>query len=244
MPLNKASNLLFIHIPKNGGKVIEDSFYMSARPGKAANQNKRSLISKITKNTFSVLNNKNVTGLRGEIDVRIVAQHLTLSEIYFLNLVEDLNSIDIFTVVRNPYERLISLYCHHVKSVKWSNSDLEHFACYWPKFRNSGTRHNVLAHKRTQQEFVDNHFCKECKINVYKLEEVNVNDIAQRYSCSIRPKSTYLKSKFEDAIGNRSKEEIEKKKKLRLSRRAIQSILDYYESDFEAFNYSKEYLEE
>ena len=79
MPFHKPSNLLFIHIPKNGGKTIEDAFYMSTKPGRAANQDKRSLISKVAKKTLSLINVDNHICLRGDLDCSLVGQHLTFS---------------------------------------------------------------------------------------------------------------------------------------------------------------------
>ena len=241
MPFNKTSNLLFIHIPKNGGKTIEDAFYMSTKPGKAANQDKRSFISKAAKKTLSLLNVDNHICLRGDLDCSVVGQHLTFSEIYFLNLVENLHEKQIFATVRNPFERILSLYCHHTPSRKWSVDNLEFFTSTWPQYKPYGIRHNLLAHKRTQTDFIDNHFFSQCNIDIYKLEELDLKSLSHKYSIIPRMKNEYFKSKFHDSVGNRSKMEKEMKDKLYLTQKAVDNVVDYYYHDFINFNYSKSY---
>ena len=79
MPFNKISNLLFIHIPKNGGKTIEDAFYMSTKPAKQLIKTKK-LTSKAAKKTLSLLNVDNHICPRGDLDCSVVGQHLTFSK--------------------------------------------------------------------------------------------------------------------------------------------------------------------
>ena len=58
----------------------------------------------------------------------------------------------------------------------------------------------------------------------------------------MRPKKEYLKSKYDDTFGNRSSEDKIKKNNLRLSSKAVKSVLEFYKTDFEAFNYSSDYF--
>jgi hypothetical protein len=86
-------NVLFIHIPKNGGTSIE--YYLSQKYN--IKLNKKSLYN-FTKQKYPNFNN------------RISLQHQTLNTILTLHDVFNivLNNLFIFCVVRNPYTRIIS----------------------------------------------------------------------------------------------------------------------------------------
>ena len=87
-------NLLFIHIPKTGGTSIENYFY------------KKYDIAKNTDSLFWFLNKYD----RLNIKISHSLQHLTYTEIFdnidFFKI--KMNDLKILTIVRNPYERLIS----------------------------------------------------------------------------------------------------------------------------------------
>jgi hypothetical protein len=97
---NKDINLLFVHIPKTGGSSVESYFsYKYNIPG-----NYKSLWS---------ANEEDIKKLNSKCSL----QHLTLNQIYkYYNekLIDlDLNNLKIITIVRNPYERIISgLFWH------------------------------------------------------------------------------------------------------------------------------------
>lgn len=93
---NEEINLLFIHIPKTGGTSLEKYFSQK----------------------FNIpLNNKSLFRFIDEdikkhqnISINTSLQHITYSEIIKYNNVFniDFNNIKIITIVRNPYERIIS----------------------------------------------------------------------------------------------------------------------------------------
>ena len=85
---NKDVNLLFIHIPKTGGTSISDYF---------------------VKKYNIPLNELSFAGFNIANNINVPTDHFTYKNIYIdylLNL--DLSNLKILTVVRNPYERLIS----------------------------------------------------------------------------------------------------------------------------------------
>lgn len=118
---NDVVNLLFIHIPKTGGTSVE--FYLS----------KKYNIPLDTKSLFMFLDEE--TAKNNNVDVNVIRhphngcnavaqndcvdfnkipksslQHITYKTIFkykdFFNINE--NNLDIFTIVRNPYERVVS----------------------------------------------------------------------------------------------------------------------------------------
>ena len=91
---NDNINILFIHIPKTGGTSLEKYF---------SNKFKIELNNKSLFN-FIKTNNKN-------IKINSSLQHLTYNKIVQYNnklFNVDFNNIKIITIVRNPYERIIS----------------------------------------------------------------------------------------------------------------------------------------
>jgi hypothetical protein len=93
---NEYVNILFIHIPKTGGSSVELYF---------------SVIFKISldiQSLFGLMDNQ--TKLNKNIIINSSLQHLTFNQIVKYNHAFniDFNNIQIMTIVRNPYERIIS----------------------------------------------------------------------------------------------------------------------------------------
>lgn len=125
MPYLKEHNLLFIHIPKTGGTAIERALGI-----KAANRP-----------DLFISKEKQVIG-----GIKTVPQHFT-PNILRVRLGEDIyeNSLK-FTVVRNPYTRVLSEYFYRNKSGNM-NKFPKWFRGYY------GVRDHV--HKIPQSRFVD-----------------------------------------------------------------------------------------
>ena len=102
---NENINLLFIHIPKTGGSSVEHYF-----------SNKY----KIPLNYQSLLSCDHDD--MNKLNSKISLQHLTLNQIYKYsneNLINiNFNNLKIITIVRNPYERIISdlLWCNLINT--------------------------------------------------------------------------------------------------------------------------------
>lgn len=94
MPYFKTNNknVLFIHIPKTGGTSVEH--YLSEKYSLPLNH----------KNLYGIIQNNEYININSSL------QHLSFKEIIknkkYFNL--DLKNLKIFTIVRNPYDRIIS----------------------------------------------------------------------------------------------------------------------------------------
>ena len=93
---NKDVNVLFIHIPKTGGTSVE--FYFSSKFNIPLNN----------KSLFLFIEDKQL--LNENIKINSSLQHITYNQIVEHSKIFNINfdNIKIITVVRNPYERIIS----------------------------------------------------------------------------------------------------------------------------------------
>ena len=89
-------NVLFIHIPKTGGTSIEDYFYSKFN------------IEPNTKSLFNWIDED--TKINNNMIIESSLQHITYKQMIQYNNVFniDFNNIKLITIVRNPYERIIS----------------------------------------------------------------------------------------------------------------------------------------
>ena len=202
MPYYKEINLLFIHIPKTGGSNIENNIKL---------QYKQSLFSGRFNNLLPFPYNK------------ISLQHqfyLTLFR-YRQLLKINFSNIKILTVVRNPYDRIISdLFWFKLIKPNDSSEKVLHVL----KTIYFNPKNNFDNHRQPQYKFIcdkDNKLIPGIKI--FKTETLNIknNELNQFLGFSINIKkhnSNKNYSKF-------------------LNKRSISLINSVYKKDFELFNY-------
>ena len=233
---NDEINVLLIHIPKTGGTSIEQYF-----------SNKYN-IELNNKSLFLHINDENL--LNKHLEITSSLQHITYNQILkysdFLNI--DFENMKIITVVRNPYERIISdLFFFKLCSVDTPKDNVfeiikEYLSgnCYY----NDGIPKHLLDIGYNKDEipqcllvnYYDNHNIPQYKfitnehkelipnINILKTESLNDDMIRLGYEdFNIYMNKNANKVNYYDYLNDKS----------------IELINDFYHDDFVLFGYNK-----
>lgn len=154
MPYYKDTNLLFIHIPKTGGSVIENQINLKY---------KQTLYSGFTNDLLSIPYRN------------ISLQHQTYRTLYkHRNKLDiDFSNMRIFCVVRNPYDRLISdLFWYDLIKPEYT-SDQVHDVI----INNYLNRKDLDNHVIPQYKFISNgNFKIPSNIKIFKCETLNADN--------------------------------------------------------------------
>jgi hypothetical protein len=213
---NENTNLLFIHIPKTGGCSLEKYFA----------------------NMFNItLNNTALYNwlpydikLKNNINVQTSLQHLTYQDIMkyksFLNI--DLCNLKMITIVRNPYNKILSDLFFLTKINIYSTKEdvFSKIQMYLTK-TNSGIDNidNIDNHNTPQYLFlIDEN--NELIHNIHILRTETLNDDMHRLGYEdfdIKINKNPNKINYDDYLNEDS----------------INLINKYYDEDFKLFNYTK-----
>jgi hypothetical protein len=203
---NNDVNLLFIHIPKTGGTSLEKYF------------SNRYNISLNNESLYDLIS----TEIQNKYNVKLESslQHLTYNTIMdykdFLNI--DMNCIKIISIVRNPYDRLISDLFYLNKINKYSTK--EEVYCIIQTYL---TEYND-NHVSPQYLFLINKdMTLDSNINILHTETLNEDMIRIGYTdFNINENCNPNKINSYDYLNDDS----------------INLINCYYEKDFTLFNYN------
>lgn len=201
MPYYKEKNLLFIHIPKTGGSTIEKSI-MGITP--------QTLYSGYTNSLLDFPYNQKSL------------QHQFYTTIYKFRdkLNVNFDNIKIFSVVRNPYDRIIS----DLFWLKLIKKDFTAVQVYNVIKNNYLYRDDLDNHNEPQYKFIVDENSKLIKnIKIFRTETLN--------------ESNDELSKFVDMNINIQKDGINKDYSNYLNKHSISLINSFYKKDFELFNY-------
>jgi chondroitin 4-sulfotransferase 11 len=144
MPLSYEHKFIFVHIPKTAGTSIEKALNL---------QQEISLYKKYKYKNYPVC-----------------PQHLFLSEI--IKEIPTLKSFSVFTVVRNPFDRFVSVYLHFKKNFwakEFFNLNFEKFINICLKLPIAERRYKFDGHLEIQQNYLDYNL----PIHIFKFEELN-----------------------------------------------------------------------
>jgi len=200
MPYYKEPNILFIHIPKTGGTVVG---------GRLRKKFKQTLYS--GPRNYILPKPYNTTSL----------QHQYYTTLYkYRNLLNiNFNNIKIFTIVRNPYDRIISDLFFYSLIKKEDNSDK-----VFKIIKNNYIVKMLDNHNKPQYKFItDKNFKLFENIKIFKTETLNEDN---------QKLNDYLGTKIKINMNN-----VNKDYSRYLNKDSIDLINYYYKYDFKLFNY-------
>jgi hypothetical protein len=222
MPISNQYNTIFIHIPKCGGTSIEKILGMAGESELFAYDHIYQLKNlKVSKEKF--------TPEEYTLCVAKTPQHLTLRELKKIIPLEVFNSYFKFSIVRNPFSKLVSEY-NYIKSLDCHSDVLEFEDLVEYLHLDSFKRiHRFDSHLETQSSFLVNENLEidksikiyrfesisECMADILKIGPINY-EVHARKSEIYRPYQEYYNQKMIDVV------------------------LDFYKDDFVNFNYSTE----
>ena len=204
MPYYKKKQLLFIHIPKTGGTTIENN---------------------ISKNTPQTLCSGSTNSLLDFPYNKKSLQHQFYTTIYKFRDKLDVNfdNIKIFSVVRNPYDRIISdLFWHKLIDKNFTAEQV----------------YNVIKNNYLDRNDLDNHNEPQYKFIVDENSELIKN--IKIFRTETLNESNDDLSKFVGFNINIKQKNVNKDYSNYLNQYSISLINTFYKKDFELFNYKLE----
>jgi len=205
---NNNVNLLFIHIPKTGGSSVEE--YFSSKFNIPLN----------TKSLYMFIDNQ--TKLNENMVINSSLQHITYNQMVKYNKVFniDFNNIKIMTIVRNPYERIISdLFFYKKINISTSKEEVFNIINEYVLSDNYDN-HNIPQHLFLQ----DNN--KELISNIHILKTENLTTDMKNLGYNdfnLFSNANPNKINYYNYLDNKS----------------IKIINDFYHFDFLLFSYCK-----
>ena len=199
MPYSKEYKICFVHIPKTAGTTIEKS--------------------------LNLLNAESLYSERKFVNKNVTAQHFNYEELKEV-LGDTLDQYQIFTVVRNPFDRIVSEY-HHVIHNDWAteykNLSFDEFVKK-SIFTDVETRIRIFdAHIEPQTYFIKG--CENIKVFKYENLEECFNWIRQIVGDNI-------------SFGHERKSERRPYNEYYKNSDTIKLVSEFYKEDLERFSYS------
>ena len=204
MPYYPEKNILFIHVPKTGGTKIENE-----------------LKKKYEQNLY---NNKIGNNLLDTPFNNSSLQHQFYSTIYKYRDILNVNfdKIKIFSIVRNPYNRVISdLFWYRLIEENFTKNQVFNIIKNKYLYRNDLDNHNLPQYKFITDENLNLYK----NIKVFKTENLNENN---------NELNEYL-----DVDIDIKRKNVNRNYMKYLNKKSISLINTFYDIDFKLFNYDK-----
>lgn len=235
MPISKKHNLIFVHIPKCAGTSIEKMLDMSS----PISYFTRFGLNTTSLGKYGVEREKFDSDLQLELCAVKNLQHLTLIQLSRILDSDFFNSASIFTVVRNPYTRLVSEY-EFCRSGKSRFNDT--FAAKYETF-DSFVESELILDASTEVlkqrvKLYDGHL--ETQASYLLNSENTLSDVDKMYRFeSIGEAFEELKqfSPVSRAIEARKGEYDRKYSEYYANESTVNRVKQFYAQDFELFNY-------
>jgi len=203
---NNKINLLFIHIPKTGGSSLEKYFSVKYN---------------VPLNLKSLMSTENIRGFADKPEINSSLQHLTYNTIIKYNdfFKIDTNNLEILTIVRNPYSKVMSDLFYFKKINIESSKEKVYDEI------NSYLKENHDNHVTSQYKFITDKNEKLIEnIKILHTETLNCDMIALGYKdFNIKMNMNPNSVNYDDY----------------LNENAINLINTIYKKDFELLNYNK-----
>lgn len=201
MPISNKHKLCFVHIPKTAGTSVE----------KVLNMNQSdSLFAHAKHKLYSV-----------------TPQHLHLAEICKEMPVAE--TYDIFTIVRNPYDRLVSEYKHFKKNW-WAREfhDVSNFDDFVYKTLNLSPEERIFKfdnHLEPQVNFLNR---SDLQVEIFRFEDLS-------------PLEAWLSEKISTQVilPHERKTQSTDYRDFYTSKHLRDFVSEFYNKDFQAFSYKK-----
>lgn len=231
MPVNYKNKLIFIHIPKCAGTSIEKMLDMSTPANYFSRTKSRSSVSRVAFSTDEEYEKCAVKNL----------QHLTFKELKKVMKPEIFNSCTVFSVVRNPYTRLVSEYEYCLKDNSRVGPDFKTDCSTFDTFVQTQLDLSVLdritkydGHLETQASYLLNDVEDLSSISkIYRFETIEeaITELKQY---------TPIKDDVIARQGDYSRNYAE----YYSSETTVNKVKEFYAQDFELFNYDPNVIPE
>lgn len=227
MPIDKKLNLIFIHIPKCGGTSIEKMLGLSG--GEECYYTKLGLDKKTPIKNISFDSEEDY-----EIARSRNMQHVTFKELSASLDSNFVNSSFVFSVVRNPYTRLVSEYYHCLNGGNRIAKTFKNTCTSFDQFVD--TQLDLPIKDRIN--FYDGHLETQAS---YLLDSSNtLNGIQKIYrfeKMSDVFEDLYQYSFYKQPIHAKKGEYFKNYQQLYSSTDTLNKVKQFYAQDFELFNY-------
>ena len=204
MVWNNKKKLIFIHIPKTGGTTIEE--YMNA-------------IKKPTlRHGYGVFKN-------------IVFQHFRWNDYIDFMGIDSFNNYTKFSIVRNPYERIISEYYWTPTETNLGYKSNKDFNSFLNNVK------DIVKNKKYNDTIYHDHFIPQYEFICNKDNNIVVDHLF-RFE-NFDKVLNFLKDNEYKINKNKKENQCIYQKKINLTKKQKNIIYNLYKKDFKIFNYSK-----